>query len=83
MQTEGFSPLTTHKARQFSKSNDISVQCYSIDVSQSPDDLARCNALARKHHKNFLLLIVGLVERLIEAENKASLTRIDLPIIPR
>lgn len=33
----------------------------NIDVSQSADDLACCKALARKHHKDFLPLIMGLV----------------------
>lgn len=35
----------------------------NLDVSQSADDLACCKELTRKHHKDFLLLIMGLVEK--------------------
>lgn len=34
------------------------------DMSQSADDPPCCKALARKHHQNVLLLIMGLVETL-------------------
>lgn len=52
-----------------------------IDMSQSADDLACCKVLARKHHRDFLLMIMGLVKKLNETARRASLTRRDLPII--
>lgn len=55
----------------------------NADVTQTADDLACCEALARKHRKDFLLLIMGLVARLNEAMSEASSTRKDLPITPR
>lgn len=85
VQTNRSSPFTVHKACLFSKSYMLlwyRAHGNNIDVSQSADDLVYWEALARKHHKNFLLLIMGLVGKLNEA-SEASLTRRDLPIIPR
>lgn len=49
-----------------------SLQGDNADMSQSADDLACCEALARKHHQNFLLLIMGLVERLNEKSERGQ-----------
>lgn len=85
-QTKPSTLFNLHCVFQFQKSYMLSwhsVHGNNIDVSQSADDLACCEALARKQHKDFLLLIMGLVAKLNETVSEASLTRIDLPIMHR
>lgn len=85
-ETSPSDPFSLRGGCQFSKSYVFSwhsVLENNTDVSQSADDLACCKALARKHHKDFLLLIMGLVEKLNETVSEANLTGRDLPIIHR
>lgn len=55
------SRLILHSSCLFSNHTCYNGTGNNTDVSQSADDLACCKALARKHHRDFLLLITGLV----------------------